>query len=616
MTPRVRGSVYSSVYRREWCRLKVQKGSVAPENPNLFPEHRPHMLETGGEDELADDTSDLESVYTTLDGGPVTQQRLLDDAAGRNRRRLEPAVVIRVRNRSKAGDYSDFFPPVINLVDNDNEDEEEPDMADDSQSLDLPDDDNEGDVSRLTERRARFDLSEEEDEDDGSESEVWAELEDETANNAYTPAGFPADFDFDQLDEQQLAEAGMNADGGFDYEALIAETLGMSSGATPGETYATPAAYFDFEDEDEAGPSGSHDQKDDGMEVDEEPLFLDHSEEATIVPDFSDELAALRAAGFLESTGLETRPDETEGSLSMSADTSDIHLALDSGEAEAMGEAGAEAEAEIIDVHGAVTPPESAQTTDVDDTAAPADAPGGTTEIVQSTFEEAVSTKGAETTSAVPDFAGLFGRTSTEQPASAALPESEVKIPAEQHSEPNDLEPIVAVIAETETKTETPADDAAVITDDSASATHDATETPSIPASPNADPETSPAASTMEPEADAHVQADPTDDMPAKPPVEPGERHEIESAAPEALQAEGPSDIVSAVIVSETTEMVVTEQNASEVVQETVAEGDVPPLATTVDDSGAGEDTEEASASHAVRDEQSMPMEVGQPESQ
>lgn len=107
ITRNIRGSTYSSVYRREWCKLKVRKGSLAPPNPSLVARQRPHILKALGEDAEDDEVSDTESLYTTLDGGAVTEERLLDESTGRNKRRLFPVVDIRVRKVADAGWYQD-----------------------------------------------------------------------------------------------------------------------------------------------------------------------------------------------------------------------------------------------------------------------------------------------------------------------------------------------------------------------------------------------------------------------------------------------------------------------------------------------------------------------------
>ena len=107
-TPQVFGSVFRTLPRQEWCRLKVQNGSYAPDEPVLHVEHPPHILQPL--DDQAGNDSDVESdagtVYTVLEGGITTQERLLDESLGRPKRRLVPVVDIRAGKRSKVGNLT------------------------------------------------------------------------------------------------------------------------------------------------------------------------------------------------------------------------------------------------------------------------------------------------------------------------------------------------------------------------------------------------------------------------------------------------------------------------------------------------------------------------------
>lgn len=246
---------------------------MAPPNPVLVPDHPPHMLAAVLEPEAID--SDNDSVYTMLNGGTITEERLLDEAAGRYKRRLIPIVDVTVRKRAKAGTYQDLFQSggtqdePINFDVNDDE-------------VVQPQDDSE--PPRL---RARFDLSESVHPDDqrddgesgGSESEVWAELEDDLANTAMTPAGFPADFDLAQLDDDHGDDGQPGAEQDeIDFEAIAAESFGEP--ATPAEAYSTPAAYLGFDDPDDLDEDGPVNSTSSAMDVDnaenedeEEPVW-------------------------------------------------------------------------------------------------------------------------------------------------------------------------------------------------------------------------------------------------------------------------------------------------------------------------------------------------------
>jgi len=268
----VGGSIYNSLTRREWCKLKVFNGCYAPDEPVLHIEHPPHILQPLGEG--GDDESDAGSVYTNLEGGAVTEERLLDDSIGRPKRRLIPVVELRVRKRSKVGTaedivhYDDDLEPETGAtaeIEGDDRPDQGQDLAIDVESqaevadsadqpgLGLGDEeqsnaskmqdndiaptilaeeiqmdlgesaaledpvDSEAAYSPLIGPRPEdilFDLSDDDDAEtgegdgDASEAEVWAELEDQEMTQAFTPAAMPGGYDLSD-DEDEGENVGM-----------------------------------------------------------------------------------------------------------------------------------------------------------------------------------------------------------------------------------------------------------------------------------------------------------------------------------------------------------------------------------------------------------------------
>lgn len=208
-------------------------------------EHPPHILQPLDDQAAAGDDSDVESdvgtVYTVLEGGITTQERLLDESLGRPKRRLVPVVDIRVGKRSKVGTVEGIVPAEPNLDIDQAGQEDEPatnpiegpvvlqdhiplELVDDSAIapvVDAPMDLGEPNIFEdpLNDEIAYspalgprpddilFDLSDDGHEDDDdethrSESEVWAELDDPAKMQAFTPAPVPGDYEVSDDEEQ------------------------------------------------------------------------------------------------------------------------------------------------------------------------------------------------------------------------------------------------------------------------------------------------------------------------------------------------------------------------------------------------------------------------------
>lgn len=234
-------------------------------------EHPPHILQPLGEG--GDDESEAGSVYTNLEGGAITEDRLLDDSIGRPKRRLVPVVELRVRKRSKVGTADDivhydddietegdaaaeidqedgpdqvqdltididFQTDVTNQPGPrlDEEDQSNTSKAQDDTALALLAEetqmdlgepaaledpiDSEAAYSPLVGPRPDdilFDLSDDDDAEtgegdgDASEAEVWAELEDQEMTQAFTPAAMPAGYDVSD-DDDEGGVGGMDED--------------------------------------------------------------------------------------------------------------------------------------------------------------------------------------------------------------------------------------------------------------------------------------------------------------------------------------------------------------------------------------------------------------------
>jgi hypothetical protein len=245
----------------------------------LHIEHPPHILQPldeGGDD----DESEAGSVLTNLDGGVVTEERLLDESLGRPKRRLVPVVDLRVKKRSKVGTADDIAyddveaeaqaednTPLVQgltidiesgtevagpadqpglLLDVEDasktqDDDTAPTLSAEETHMDLGESaaledpvDSETTYSPLLGPRPDdilFDLSDDGDEGadtgDGnaSESEVWAELEDQEMTQAFTPAGMLGEYD---LSEDEDEDGGMDEDEDVRTEEIRAAILSDS----------------------------------------------------------------------------------------------------------------------------------------------------------------------------------------------------------------------------------------------------------------------------------------------------------------------------------------------------------------------------------------------------
>jgi hypothetical protein len=266
----VPGSIYSSSTRQEWCKLKVLNGCYAPDEPVLHIEHPPHILQPLGE---GNDVSEAGSVFTNLEGGAVTEERLLDESLGRPKRRLVPVVDLRVGKRSKVGTADDIVHDDVDgeaNADADVEHEDGPNQVQDlsvdtepqmevADSADQPglvqDKEAQSNPSKtpdndlapsLLAEETHMDLGEpaaledpidnettyspllgprpddilfsedgdaENGDGDASESEVWAELEDQEMTQAFTPAAVPGGYDLSEdEDEDEEEDGGMDDD--------------------------------------------------------------------------------------------------------------------------------------------------------------------------------------------------------------------------------------------------------------------------------------------------------------------------------------------------------------------------------------------------------------------
>jgi hypothetical protein len=245
--------------------------------------------------------SEAGSVFTNLEGGAVTEERLLDESLGRPKRRLVPVVDLRVRKRSKVGTADDI---VHDDVDGEADADAEVEHADQpSQAQDLTidiesqaevadtadqpgpmlDDQGQSDISKtqdndlapaLLAEETHMDLGEpaaledpidnettyspllgprpddilfsddgdaENGDGDASESEVWAELEDQEMTQAFTPAAIPGQYDLSD-DEDEEEDGGMDDDEDVRTEEIRAAIL-----SDPLDSGDIPAAAIDQE---------------------------------------------------------------------------------------------------------------------------------------------------------------------------------------------------------------------------------------------------------------------------------------------------------------------------------------------------------------------------------
>lgn len=103
-TPPVRGPVYSSAYKKEWVRLKIQNNCFAGEDPVMHVTHAPHILqplEYEEEGSVSLPPSTASAVESML--GTYHKDRLLDRVLGRKKRKRGLVVVVEIplRKRSK-----------------------------------------------------------------------------------------------------------------------------------------------------------------------------------------------------------------------------------------------------------------------------------------------------------------------------------------------------------------------------------------------------------------------------------------------------------------------------------------------------------------------------------
>jgi hypothetical protein len=227
----------------------------------------PHILQTSNEAE--DDTgSEAGSVFTNLEGGVVTEERLLDESLGRPKRKLVPVVDVKVGKRSKVGTADVIFydadseveaepetevqvgtevdplaeQPPVNVVESQDESDVPNDptlpapLLSEEIAMDLGESaaledpiDTETTYSPLLGPRPDdilFDLSDDGEEGgeegDASESEVWAELEDQEMTQAFTPAGMLGDYEMSDDEEE---DGGMDEDEDVGTEAIMAAIL-------------------------------------------------------------------------------------------------------------------------------------------------------------------------------------------------------------------------------------------------------------------------------------------------------------------------------------------------------------------------------------------------------
>jgi hypothetical protein len=294
----VPGSIYSSSTRQEWCKLKVLNGCYAPDEPVLHIEHPPHILQPLGEG--GDDISEAGSVFTNLKGGIITEERLLDESLGRPKRRLVPVVDLRVRKKSKVGTADDIVhddvdvddTPLVQDLGNDIEsqvqvadaaDQPEPVQDEEEQSNSPKRQDNDTAPALLAEE-THMDLGEpaaledpidnettyspllgprpddilfsddgdaENEDGNASESEVWAELEDQEMTQAFTPAAIPGQYDLSD-DEDEEEDGGMDEDEDVRTEeiraAILSDPLDSGDGTREADTQIDQEATTESEE--------------------------------------------------------------------------------------------------------------------------------------------------------------------------------------------------------------------------------------------------------------------------------------------------------------------------------------------------------------------------------
>ena len=221
-------------------------------------EHPPHILQPLGEG--GDDVSQAGSVLTNLEGGAVTEERLLDESLGRPKRRLVPVVDLTVKKRSKVGTAGDIVPDDVDVdatADAEVEDANQPDQAqdltidadpqmevadsadqpgtspDEEEHADSPKTQDHNTAPALLAEETQMDLgepaaledpidnettyspllgprpddilfSDDGDADNASESEVWAELEDQEMTQAFTPAAMPGAYDLSDDEDEDV----------------------------------------------------------------------------------------------------------------------------------------------------------------------------------------------------------------------------------------------------------------------------------------------------------------------------------------------------------------------------------------------------------------------------
>jgi len=280
-------------------------------------------------------------VLTNLEGGFITEERLLDESLGRPKRRLVPVVDLIVRKKSRVGTADDIVhddvdadnAPLVQDLTNDTESQVEVadttdqsglvlDEAEQSNTTKTPDVDN---VPALLAEEAQMDLGEaaaledpidhettyspllgprpddilfsddgdaENGDGDASESEVWAELEDQEMTQAFTPAAVPGGYDLSE-DEDEEEDGGMDEDEDVRTEEIRAAIL--SDPVDSGDIPAAPIDQEPTEGSEEAALNGgvdtgapdSHASEPATSEANQEVLDISKSTAAMASPEFN-----------------------------------------------------------------------------------------------------------------------------------------------------------------------------------------------------------------------------------------------------------------------------------------------------------------------------------------
>ena len=181
ITQPISGTVYATVHRREWVRVKVANNCFAGENPVMHVEHPPHMLEKVDDTDFEWDSDESDEL---LDAAAVRVERLADRGWNRPPRGFICTVELPTRKRWLV--YPEDYPEDI---------EEDEDKADDEAD--------EG-VIDLTEEEAAWILADNEDE---GEVEDTMEAEEISINGLGEGSGLvDAVSPLAEEDEERLLE--------------------------------------------------------------------------------------------------------------------------------------------------------------------------------------------------------------------------------------------------------------------------------------------------------------------------------------------------------------------------------------------------------------------------